>query len=184
MSSASAEEVLPSPGLEDEAALLAQQALAAETERRRREKARRRERLRWAALAVFILAVGGGVHGFRHELVTTFPGLAKIYALAGHELRPAGFDIAAVKAERALTLGGDRVLTVEGTLANTTDSPRRAPALRFVLRDARGGALHAWELKAVSARNAPPGRPLQFVTRLADPPAEAVRVEVHVLPES
>ena len=178
------ESVLETPDLEDEAAVLAREALARELARKKRLQARRRERLRWAALAVFLAVVAGGVHGFRHMLVPHFPGLAKVYAAMGINLRPAGFAVASVTAERATTLGGDRVLTVEGTLENITGTARKAPRLRFVLRDAGGGALHAWELKAVSTREAPAGRPLQFVTRMADPPKEAVRVDVILLPRT
>ncbi len=175
---------LGAPGLEDEAAVLAKEALARELARKKRLREKRRERLRWAALVAFLAVVAGGVHAFRNTLAPHFPGLAKVYARAGMELNPIGFEVASVTAERATTLGGDRVLTVEGTLENVTGKARKAPGLRFVLRDASGGALHAWELKAVSAKEAPAGRPLQFVTRLADPPKEAVRVDVMLLPRS
>jgi len=175
---------LDAPDLEDEAAVLAKEALARELARKKRLQAKRRERMRWAALVAFLAVVAGGVHAFRNTLAPHFPGLAKAYAALGIELNPVGFEVASVTAERATTLGGDRVLTVEGTLENVTGEGRKAPGLRFVLRDANGGALHAWELNAVSAKEAPAGRPLQFVTRLADPPKEAVRVDVMLLPRS
>ncbi|HHN72820.1 MAG TPA: hypothetical protein ENK13_01895, partial [Thermopetrobacter sp.] len=87
-----------SGGLDDEAAILAREALAAEQERRRRMAARRRERLRWAALILFLVVGGGLLWSYPDAVSRHLPGMARLYAMAGIEVNPRGFDIATVRA--------------------------------------------------------------------------------------
>ena len=170
--------------VDDEAEILAREALAAEEARRAREQRLRQERRRWIALAVFVLASAGVLVSMPDRVAQMLPGTSRLYAKAGVPVHPVGFEATGVMATLGRTTGGEDVLTVTGRIRNISSLPRKTPRLKFILRDAKGKVLHEWELKDDQVVRAAPGKPLQFATRLAHPPKGVHHVEVKALPRS
>ena len=172
--------------LEDAAAeaarAMAAAALAHEKARRARLRHRRREVRRFAALGLFLAAVGALLAAFPDVVVRHAPGAARLYALAG--IRPAGLEFGSLMATRTRLTSGKTMLAVRGEIVNRSRLSRRAPALAFTLVDDKGRALHSWRLPASSPRPLASGRSARFVTRIAAPPEGAARVVVRLARES
>ena len=167
--------------LDKEARLLAAAALRAEHTRARQAALRHMERHRWLALGAVWLVLLGLFFAFPDHMLRWLPGSGWVYARLGMPVNPTGFAIGAVQTGRVLTASGQVVLAVQGRLTNITPRPKAAPGLRFILRDADGKALHSWVLPAVTAGDIGGHRAAPFISRIANPPAGARSVEVHLL---
>ncbi len=160
---------------------LARQALARERERKRKAARRRAERIRWSALAATLAVLSFVVWRYPDAVVRLLPGAAHVYALAGMDVRATGLAIREVDTAQTLAPDGGLVLSVSGRIANVSVRDVRAPGLEFRLLDGKGRVLHSWKLPSVSGRTLPAGRTASFVTRVAHPPRDARKVEVHLL---
>ncbi len=169
---------------DDEAEILAREALAAEEARRAREARLRQERRRWIALALFTLAMAMVLVSMPERVTQMLPGASRLYAKVGVPVHPVGFEATGVMATLGRTTGGEDVLTITGRIRNISGMPRKTPRLKFILRDANGKVLHEWEIEGKQEVLAAPGRPLQFATRLAHPPKGVHHIEVKAVPRS
>ncbi len=160
---------------------LARQALARERARRRRAARRRAERIRWTALAAMLAGLSFVVWQYPGQVVRLLPGAAHAYALAGVDVRATGIDIREVDTAQTLAPDGRLVLSVSGRIANVSVRDIRAPGLEFRLLDGKGRVLHSWKLPSTGGRVLPAGRTADFMTRIAQPPQGARKVEVRLL---
>ena len=70
------------------------------------------------------------------------------------------------------TVNGNRVFVIEGAIAPTSRKAVEIPRLRFVVQDARGADIYAWN-SVVDQAVIKPGEKVAFKSRLASPPADA-----------
>ena len=163
---------------------LARQALARERARRRKAARRRAERIRWTALAAMLAVVSFIAWQYPGQVVRLLPGTAHAYALAGVNVRATGIDIREVDTAQTLASDGRLVLSVSGRIANVSVRDLPAPGLEFRLLDGKGRVLHSWKLPAAGGKVLPAGRTAGFMTRVAQPPQNARKVEVRLLKRS
>ncbi len=150
--------------------------------RRERLRARRRKpkgRLPSPGLPVVILvliAVVGGLIGWRKTIVRVAPQTASLYARIGLPVNLRGLVFGNIKTTRE-TQDGIPVLVVEGTIGSKSSGIADVPRLRFAVRNAAGVELYTWTAMP-SRQTLGPGEQLPFRSRLASPPTDAQEVTV------
>lgn len=127
----------------------------------------------WVVLMLVIVGVaGGGLFG-RDMIIAAWPPAAKLYETIGLGDPPPGFglDLRNVRSGQKED-GGKVILTITGTITNTTDTPQPIPKLRGALLDSKRKPIHDWLFTAPKAQAAP-GEKVEFSTSVTSPPAAA-----------
>jgi predicted Zn finger-like uncharacterized protein len=108
---------------------------------------------------------------WRNDVVRLLPQTAAFFQLTGLgvNLRNLAFEDVKVTTE---TVNGSRVFVIEGAIAPTSRKAVEIPRLRFVVQDAHGADIYAWNA-VVDQAVIKPGEKVAFKSRLASPPAEA-----------
>ena len=130
-----------------------------------------------APLAITIMAaLAAALVIWRNDVVRLLPQTAPFFQFSGLgvNLRGLAFEDVRVSTE---TVNGSRVYVIEGVITLTSRKPMEIPRLRFVVQDARGAEIYAWN-SVVDQAVARPGERVAFKSRLASPPAEAHSVVV------
>ncbi len=126
----------------------------------------------WMSLALFVVGLGAGLYFGKDRIISAVPSAAKLYQLAG--LAPEqigfGFELRQVTSVRRL-VNGERVVVIQGLVANVTEGPKAVPRLRAVVTDADGVQVDQWTFSAVDER-LPPGGTSKFETSTTNPPRE------------
>ena len=149
------------------------------TARRERLKTRRqqsRRSTRWTAIILVLFAFNVALIGARSEVVRYLPQTASLFAAIGMpvNLRNLKFDNVRIAKE---TNEGIGILVVEGSIVSTGSKPAEVPRLRFAARNAAGQEVYTWT--ALASRSLlGAGESLEFSSRLASPPADAIDVMV------
>ena len=125
-----------------------------------------------AAMAALVLAL----IMWRNDVVRLMPQTAAFFQLAGLgvNLRNLAFEDVRVSTEM---VNGKRVFVIDGAIAPTSRKAVEIPRLRFVVQDARGVEIYAWN-SVVDQAVIRPGEKVPFRSRLASPPADAHSVVV------
>ncbi len=125
-----------------------------------------------AAMAALVLAL----LIWRVDVVRLMPQTASFYRMVGLEvnLRGLAFKDVNLKTE---TVDGKPVLVVEGVIIDETRKPVELPRLRFIVRDAQGTEIYAWNAK-LEQPLLQPGDKAWFRSRLASPPPEGRSIDV------
>lgn len=120
-----------------------------------------------AAMAALVLAL----IIWRNDVVRLLPQTAAFFQLTGLgvNLRNLVFEDVKVSTE---TVNGSRVFVIEGAIAPTSRKAVEIPRLRFVVQDAHGADIYAWNA-VVDQAVIKPGEKVAFRSRLASPPADA-----------
>jgi hypothetical protein len=92
----------------------------------------------------------------------------------GVNLRNLAFEDVRVSTE---TVAGSKVFVIEGAIKPTSGKAVEIPRLRFVVQDARGTDIYAWNA-VVDQAVVKPGEKVAFRSRLASPPTDAHSVVV------
>jgi predicted Zn finger-like uncharacterized protein len=125
-----------------------------------------------AAMAAMVLAL----MVWRADVVRLMPQTASFYKMVGLEVNLRGLTFKDVKLTTE-NVDGKPVLVVEGVIVDETRKPVELPRLRFIVRDAQGTEIYAWNaVLEQSLLN--PGDKAWFRSRLASPPAEARSIDV------
>jgi hypothetical protein len=125
----------------------------------------------FAALALCCLAIGE-----RGSIVRAWPALGALYGAAGLPILPDGPVV--TKLSSSLIAGpGGPVLTIQGEIANPTDSPTSVRGLRVSVQGANGQELYHWTAPAPKSRLSP-GETISFTAKLDAPPQGVGRVAV------
>jgi hypothetical protein len=142
--------------------------------------AMRRERQRWRrgwiAFAAAIAAPFVLVALFPEQVVRTAPAAARFYERAGIAVNVYGLDIRRIE-QKHMILDGTRVLAIKGEIVNVSNSDRKVPSLRFILRDQNAKEVYAWTVDS-AVRPLRPGEMTNFTTRVASPPAGTEAVQI------
>ncbi len=175
---------LPAPVIDDssyeleiEVLRLTKASMAAERQHTRSRARKRAETKGWCGLTAAIAATAAGLCAFPHHVVQFAPGAAKLYEKASIPVNIRGFEITNIQQQHLLA-DGTRVLAVRGKVKNIANSEEKAPALRFILRDAQHREVYAWTLNGVTTRALKPDEVTNFVTRLASPPESADDLQI------
>lgn len=125
-----------------------------------------------AAMAALVLAL----IAWRNDVVRLLPQTAPFFRAVGLgvNLRNLAFEDVRVSTE---TVNGSRVFVIEGTITPASRKAVEIPRLRFVVQDARGADIYAWNA-VVDQAVMNPGEKVAFKSRLASPPADAHSVVV------
>lgn len=113
---------------------------------------------------------------WRADIVRLMPQTADFYKLVGFGVNLRGLDITNVKTTTE-TVDGRQVIVIEGTVVGVGRAAAEIPRLRFIVRDARGADLYAWNA-VIEQPSLRPGEKAWFRSRLASPPAEAREIVV------
>ncbi len=127
----------------------------------------------WLAFLLVVVGLGAGLYFGRGQIVAAVPAAADLYRLAGISFEVPlgeGLELREVKSVRRL-IDGQRVVVIEGLVANVSDQPRPVPKLRASVTDATGTQVEEWIFSAM-AENLPPGGVTQFETSTRNAPRE------------
>jgi hypothetical protein len=148
---------------------------------RRARTAARKRKDRWrkvplAVAIVLLIAISGGLLGWRKTVVSYVPQLASFYSAIGMPVNLRGLAFTDLKIGNEIH-DGVPVLVVEGLIVSMTSTPVEIPRIRFALRNASGAEVYSW--------TAQPPQPtlgafetVPFRSRLASPPAEGHDIQV------
>lgn len=141
---------------------------------------RRRLHLRrlrgWAVLATCLALPVVAAAAFPAKVVSVAPITYRAYEALGYNVNIYGLEVRRVEQEHAIA-DGARVLTIKGEIINVSASSQKIPWLRFGLRDEKSGEVYSWTLDS-GARPLKAGESTSFVTRVAEPPETAKKVEI------
>ncbi|HVL71403.1 MAG TPA: DUF3426 domain-containing protein [Beijerinckiaceae bacterium] len=147
---------------------------------RAQRAARKRRFPSGLAAAALIGAVCGGAVVGREAVVRALPETARLYAGIGLPVNLRGLALAGVASE-VVVAGEDRILVVEGEIANPGRRALPVPLLELAVQDERGRPLYTWTSEAPQGTLAP-AESTRFRVRLAAPPPEGRRVFVRFAP--
>ena len=125
-------------------------------------------------LSAGVAAMAGLIAGliiWRTDVVRLLPQTAAFFKLAGINVNLRNLVIEDVRVSTE-TVDGAPVTVIEGAISTTSFKPVEIPRLRFVVRDASGSQVYAWNAVLEQAV-ANPGEKVSFKARLASPPPNA-----------
>jgi predicted Zn finger-like uncharacterized protein len=125
-----------------------------------------------AAMAALVLAL----MIWRVDVARLMPQTASFYKMVGLEVNLRGLIFKDVKLSTE-TADGKPVLVVEGVITGQTHKPVELPRLRFIVRDAQGTEIYAWNAM-LEQPLLNPGDKAWFRSRLASPPPEGRSIDV------
>jgi predicted Zn finger-like uncharacterized protein len=113
---------------------------------------------------------------WRADVVRAMPQTAAFFKMVGMgvNLRGLAFEDLKISTE---TVNNKPVLLIEGAIVDVTRKPVEIPRLRFIVRDAKGADIYAWNA-VLEQPVLNPGEKAWFKTRLASPPAEGREIAV------
>lgn len=113
---------------------------------------------------------------WRADVVRAMPQTAAFFKMTGMSvnLRGLAFEDLKISTE---TVNNKPVLLIEGAIVDVTRKPVEIPRLRFIVRDAKGADIYAWNA-VLEQPVLNPGEKAWFKTRLASPPAEGREIAV------
>jgi hypothetical protein len=138
-------------------------------------KRTRRGLRRYAALAMAAACVMATL-GQRQRIVAHVPALARLYALAGLPVNLRGLAFRNVKS-MFIEENSERVLAVEGQVANVRNGPVSVPDMRVSVTAPDGREIYAWTARSPKPR-LDAGETVYFRARLNAPPAQADAIKV------
>ncbi|HWV97856.1 MAG TPA: MJ0042-type zinc finger domain-containing protein [Xanthobacteraceae bacterium] len=144
--------------------------------RPRRAAGPRRPLLTLPIACIVMAALAACVVMWRAEIVRLLPQTARFYSLIGLNVNLRGLDIRDVKISTE-TVESKPVLVIEGNVVGVARRTVEVPRLRFVVRDAKGAEIYAWNA-VLEQTSVKPGERAGFRSRLAAPPPEGREVEV------
>jgi hypothetical protein len=113
---------------------------------------------------------------WRADVVRAMPQTADFFKMAGMgvNLRGLVFEDLRISTE---TVNNTPVLLIEGALVDVARKAVEIPRLRFIVRDAKGKDIYAWNA-VLEQPVLNPGEKAWFKTRLASPPPEGREIAV------
>ncbi len=138
----------------------------------------------WFVLVFLVSAIIAGGYRFRQDLVDVWPPIAKLYEVAGLDVRlPPGYGLDVVldvENTARSVIAGVPVLIIEGMIVNTSGLKREVAGIRVILRDDRDNPLQDWVFKP-DAESLEPDASIPFKTRVENPDKRASNVRFEFL---
>jgi hypothetical protein len=129
----------------------------------------------WGVLALFIVMLAALVALAPKTVVATLPGAAKLYAMMGKPVNTRGLAIQNVRSSWSYA-GQQRVLQVDGDIANLTSGELSVPTVVVALQDKSGKQL-SQATASVLALAA--GAKTSFTLQIPNAPANVSSLKVH-----
>jgi predicted Zn finger-like uncharacterized protein len=170
----------------------ADEDLAASTQERRRPPPDRRPKappprkrsggrvaaVAWIVVLGILGAAVGGAIAMKDKVIEKWPMAERIYTLIGLGADPIGHGLELRNVKSNETKSGDeRVLAIEGEIANISGKVRDIPMLKGTLFDAKNAELQTWTFPAPENRLLP-GEKAIFKTEVRNPKPEATRLTI------
>ncbi len=127
-------------------------------------------------LCVALGAMTFALIAWRSDVVRFLPQTAPFFKMAGMGVNLRGLSIEDVKITTE-TVDNKPVLLIEGAIVDVARKAIEIPRLRFIVRDAKGADIYAWNA-VLEQPVLQPGEIARFKTRLASPPAEGREIAV------
>lgn len=126
----------------------------------------------WALFLIVLVGLGALFYFGRQQIVAMAPQAERLYALFGiaTESPEQGLELRDVKSVRRL-VDGERVVVIEGVVANVSDKTKELPSLEARLTDGSGAELDRWTFSAAES-TLDPGTVTAFETTAKNPPRE------------
>jgi len=127
----------------------------------------------WVLFLLVLAALAAGGYFGRAQIVAAIPASADLYRLVGLEVDSrvgGGLELREIKSVRRL-VEGERLVVIEGKVANISDKPQSVPPLRASLTDAQGERVDEWTFQAADV-TLPPGGVTGFETSTKNAPRE------------
>jgi hypothetical protein len=134
----------------------------------------------WVTLLVAVAALAAIAYFGREGILQRVPQAAGLYGLVGLAPAPIGDHFDLQVTHRRRLDAGQRILVIEGTIANLSVEAQPVPTLRARLTGADGTVITQWDFEA-EAKFLPSGSTALFRTSTTDPVREVV-VEVLLIP--
>ena len=125
----------------------------------------------FAGLCVLMLTIGQ-----RERIVRHLPQVGRAYAAVGLPVNLRGLEFRDIKST-ILTDNGQRLLAVEGVIAQVGRQDEKVPDVRVAVRDPSGRELYSWTTPAPRAR-LNRGETALFRARLMAPPVTGAEIKV------
>jgi hypothetical protein len=128
--------------------------------------------------ATFLAVILGSMSlvGLKEEIVRAFPASGTLYAAAGLPVNLQGLEFRGFKS-RISADGSQRLLKVQGEIANLRPGLSHVPAIELVVQGEDGRALYRWTA-AASKPKLGAKETIAFEARLVSPPAGGRDVKV------
>ena len=133
----------------------------------------RRIAVGWVLFFAVVGALAAGAYFGKAQIIAALPAAAELYRLAGMPVEPRvgeGLELRDVRSVRRL-VDGQRVVVIEGSIANISDIPRDVPQLRARVLDPTGAEVDQWVFSP-NTKSLPPGGVTQFETSTRNAPRE------------
>ncbi len=127
-----------------------------------------------AAVACVVFALTAV--GRRETVVRLLPGSAGLFAAMGLPVNLRGLEFRNMRS-RVIEDGGQRILAVEGDIANDRRTKTRVPDLALAILSSDGRTIYSWTTPAPKTEVAV-GETVYFRARLAAPPADGRAVKI------
>jgi predicted Zn finger-like uncharacterized protein len=127
-------------------------------------------------LCVALGAITFALIAWRSEVVRLLPQTAAFFQMTGLGVNLRGLAIEDVKVSSEM-VDNKPVLLIEGAIADVAHKTTEIPRLRFIVRNAKGADIYAWNT-VLEQPVLHPGEKALFKTRLASPPAEGREIAV------
>jgi predicted Zn finger-like uncharacterized protein len=127
-------------------------------------------------LCVVLGALSFALIVWRADVVRLMPQTADFFRMMGVGVNLRGLAIQDVKINTE-TVNNKPVLVIEGAIVDVARRAVEIPRLRFVVRDAKGTEIYAWNA-VLEQPVLNPGERVPFKTRLASPPADGREIAV------
>jgi hypothetical protein len=113
---------------------------------------------------------------WRGDMVRLMPQTATYYRMFGFDVNLRGLAFKDVKLSSE-TVDGKPVMVIEGNIVADGKKPVDVPRLRFIVRDAKGTEIYAWNT-VLDPTTLKPGDRMPFRSRLAAPPADGQTLDI------
>ena len=130
----------------------------------------------WLVLALVVASVIGTLVLAPSAVVSALPGAARLYALFGAPVGPAGLAFEGVRYGWT-SEGGQTVLEVQGDVVNLTAAPVDVPTVVIALRDESGEEISEWTTE-VGEEELAGGEHAPFLRQIPSPPSNVRSVKV------
>jgi predicted Zn finger-like uncharacterized protein len=127
----------------------------------------------WAVLVLVVVLLVAGLWFARTPLVTAWPPLERLYALAGIQVDAPSFGLEVRNLTPAFSkVDNTQTLVVTGEVVNSSGGVRKVPSLRVTLRNAKNEPLKTWDF-TIGRDQLLAGEAAPFQTSIANPPTDA-----------
>lgn len=113
---------------------------------------------------------------WRADIVRLMPQTAAFYRMVGLGVNLRGLTFEDVRVSTEV-VDGKPVLIIEGDIVDLGKKSHEIPRLRFLVRDANGTEIYAWNA-VLDQSMLKPGEKVAFKSRLASPPPEGREIQV------